>query len=62
MLCCHQAIRTLISHAAATAGLDPHRISDIGGTAGTTGAAYLTQHVQLPSPVLRPARKLADFP
>jgi hypothetical protein len=27
MLCCYQAIRTLISHAAATAGLDPDRIS-----------------------------------
>ncbi len=27
MLCCYQAIRTLISHAADTAGLDPHRIS-----------------------------------
>ncbi len=27
MLCCYQAIRTLISHAADTAGLDPNRIS-----------------------------------
>ncbi|MCA1675484.1 MAG: hypothetical protein LC799_25955 [Actinobacteria bacterium] len=27
MLCCYQAIRTLISHAAGTAGLDPARIS-----------------------------------
>lgn len=27
MLCCYQAIRTLISHAANTAGLDPDRIS-----------------------------------
>jgi hypothetical protein len=27
MLCCYQAIRTLISHAADTAGLDPHQIS-----------------------------------
>jgi hypothetical protein len=27
MLCCYQAIRTLISHAAADAGLDPARIS-----------------------------------
>jgi hypothetical protein len=27
MLCCYQAIRTLISHAADTAGLDPGRIS-----------------------------------
>jgi Insertion element 4 transposase N-terminal/Transposase DDE domain len=27
MLCCYQAIRTLISHAAATAGLEPDRIS-----------------------------------
>ena len=27
MLCCYQAIRTLISHAANTAGLDPHQIS-----------------------------------
>jgi hypothetical protein len=27
MLCCYQAIRTLISHAAADAGLDPLRVS-----------------------------------
>ncbi|MBV9011325.1 MAG: hypothetical protein JO272_04630 [Pseudonocardiales bacterium] len=27
MLCCYQAIRTLISHAADTTGLDPARIS-----------------------------------
>ena len=27
MLCCYQAIRTLISHAASDAGLDPARIS-----------------------------------
>ena len=27
MLCCYQAIRTLISHAAADAGIDPRRIS-----------------------------------
>ena len=27
MLCCYQAIRTLISHAAGDAGLDPARIS-----------------------------------
>jgi hypothetical protein len=27
MLCCYQAIRTLISHAAGTTGLDPSRIS-----------------------------------
>jgi hypothetical protein len=27
MLCCYQAIRTLISHAADTAGLDPDNIS-----------------------------------
>ena len=27
MLCCYQAIRTLISHAAADAGIDPARIS-----------------------------------
>lgn len=37
-------------------------LGDMGGTAGTTGAAYLTQHVQLPFPQLRHARKLADFP
>jgi tryptophan 2,3-dioxygenase len=37
-------------------------LGDIGGTAGTTGAAYLTQHVHLPFPDLRYARKLADFP
>ena len=27
MLCCYQAIRTLISHAASDAGIDPARIS-----------------------------------
>ena len=27
MLCCYQAIRTLISHAASNSGLDPGRIS-----------------------------------
>jgi hypothetical protein len=27
MLCCYQAIRTLISHAASDAGLDPAKIS-----------------------------------
>ena len=27
MLCCYQAIRTLISHAADDAGIDPARIS-----------------------------------
>jgi hypothetical protein len=27
MLCCYQAIRTLISHAADDAGLDPLRVS-----------------------------------
>jgi tryptophan 2,3-dioxygenase len=37
-------------------------LGDLGGTAGTTGAAYLTQHVQLPFPQLRHARNLADFP
>lgn len=37
-------------------------LGDIGGTAGTSGAAYLTQHVQLPFPDLRHARKISDFP
>jgi len=27
MLCCYQAIRTLISHAAGQAGIDPRRVS-----------------------------------
>jgi len=34
MLCCYQAIRTLISHAAAGAGLDPARISFTRARAG----------------------------
>jgi hypothetical protein len=37
MLCCYQAIRTLISHAATTAGLDPDRISFTRASDGIRG-------------------------
>lgn len=37
-------------------------LGDISGTAGTTGAAYLTRRVQLPFPELHRARKLTNFP
>jgi hypothetical protein len=37
MLCCYQAIRTLISHAADTAGLDPGRISFTRARDGVRG-------------------------
>ena len=39
MLCCYQAIRTLISHAAADAGLDPARISFTRARDGSAAAS-----------------------
>jgi tryptophan 2,3-dioxygenase len=36
-------------------------LGDLGGTAGSAGAAYLTRRVRLPFPELRRARTLADF-
>lgn len=37
-------------------------LGDIGGTAGTSGAGYLTRRLRLPFPELREARRQAHFP
>ena len=37
-------------------------LGDIGGTAGTSGAGYLTRRVRMPFPELRKARRQAHFP
>jgi tryptophan 2,3-dioxygenase len=37
-------------------------LGDIGGTAGTSGAGYLTRRLRLPFPELRKARRQAYFP